>query len=144
MADRLIHAAPKLSKIVALFGSVADGERLAAVLAADRMLEAAGLGWSDVATAIADLGAQPKARAPRATPRKPRRTRRQAYEPQGWADLARFCLLNSEHLNERSHSFLLHMRDSLRRGRQPTDKQSAWLRSCLEQVNRNSDHAART
>src|SRR5689334_9843623 len=98
--------APKLGKLIRLFGSDQDGEVLASVRAAERMLKGAGLDWHDLAEVIE--------REPKPVPTWPPPGR----APQmSWHEMALWCLDHDRgRLTERENDFIENVIDCLVRG----------------------------
>jgi hypothetical protein len=105
----------RLAKLLGMLGSDHDGEVVNAGRAADRLLRASGLTWFDV------LPAPSIAISP--TPSRNRTPGRDRDDD--WRRLASFCLDRAHQLSPRERGFVWSM---WRWRRQPTEKQTQWLR----------------
>jgi len=123
----LAPLAPKLGKLIRLFGSDRDGEVLGAVRAAERTLKGAGLDWHALADAI---GREPEpAVYLDADP----------DEPATWRDLAAWCCQHDGgRLTAKERRFVRDMAARLVLDGSPSDKQAAWLRAIYANL-RNGD-----
>ena len=123
----LVAVAPKLIKLIPLLSSDKPGEVVATADAIRRTLQSVGADFHDLARALVVLPA----------PREMRRVR----EPESWLDLIDACLdfeleFESAGLTARDIDFLEDMRSWVRRRKEPSEKQAAWLRGCWDKVTR--------
>lgn len=126
----LAPLAPRLGKLIRLFGSDRDGEVLGAVRAADRTLKGVGLDWHSVADAIE---------------RKPEVVvvvvgREPDHEPETWLQVARWCRDHDNgRLSAKGRSFVLDMARRLVCGGRPSEKQANWLRAIYANLRKGLD-----
>lgn len=127
MSGALAMVAPRLAPLIGMLGGEHEGERLAALRAADGLLRRAGLTWRDVGAAVA-AAAHPEAETVRPDP-APRREHRADPDPgEGWLGDLADAAAAFEALSDTERNFVRNLGGLHRAGRRPTEKQLAWLR----------------
>jgi hypothetical protein len=106
----------RLSKLVLMLSSPADGEVVAAARAIGRLLQSQNMDWHDLARMIGTESNNIE----------------QPYTPQApkWKSAVEECLRHTDLLSEKEVSFL----KSIRRRSSLTEKQAKWLRDILTSI----------
>ena len=113
--------------LVARLGSDADGERLACLRQLDRVLERAGLSWTELARRLDGPVAK---REPQPKPR----TERHHREPPDWREMINFIVAHPNwRPSAKEENFVFSMARLVTR-RRPTPKQTIWLNDIIDRL----------